>query len=135
MEDAIIRVLAKALLTRFPKLKSILSEDELVELLTKSWGKVRNWAEVNRKSLVAVAVAFWRSVFAVMKQVFRRGPGETGPAGALVRGSRGIGGGAAALSRNALYKCQVADDIYNEVTLRLSSRDDNDEAGMDDNVM
>ena len=37
MENAIIRVLAKALLTRFPKLKSILSEDELVEQLTKSW--------------------------------------------------------------------------------------------------
>ncbi len=99
-----------------------------MQLLTKSWRKVRNWAEVDRKNLVAAAVAFRRSVFAVVKRLLRRRNDGTGPAGALTLGGRGFGGGRAILSRTAVDEGQVVDDIYEEATRWLSPIGDNDDA-------
>jgi len=97
VQEAIIRAIAKALLLRFPKLKPLLSEKDLVVLLTEAWVTVRSWAESHGKSAARAAVEFRRSVFAVMKRLARR-QRDASPTEAL---SRPVSGGAVAYQATA----------------------------------
>jgi hypothetical protein len=72
MEEAIIRAIAKALLARFPRLKPVLPEEDLVVLLGQSWSSVRTWADEHGKSLTRAVVEFRRAAFSVVKRLARR---------------------------------------------------------------
>jgi hypothetical protein len=121
VQEAIIRALAKALLLRFPKLKPLLSEKDLVLLLTQSWETVHSWAAAHGKSVARAAVEFRRSAFAVMKRLARR-PKEAPVAGALVQPVE-LGGLVAGLNAYAAAVAKVQDEITNDSRRRLAGEE------------